>query len=220
MTSPQAVLDSALDGEFGPLAGNIPRRFATALTAMVRCLQPRLCVEIGMAYGISTLAILEGLGPEGRLISIDPFQTSAFAGFGRELVERTDRADRHELIESPDYLALPELLARAVQVDFAYVDGMHTFDYVLLDGFYIDKLLPVGGVVGFNDCGFRSVHKYLRFFRGHRDYEELDAGLRPDFRGRNPAVTLWRRLEGRSNQDRYFRKRSAREPEHNFFRRF
>ena len=220
MPSPQSVLDAAFAGEFGELRGNIPRTFATALTSMIRREKPTLCIEIGMAYGISTLAILEGLGENCRLISIDPFQNSDFAGFGLDLVARTDRAAQHELIEAPDYLALPRLLEQGLRPDFAYIDGMHTFDYVLLDGFYIDKLLPVGGVAAFNDCGFRSIHKYLRFFRRHRRYEELDAGLTPDYRGANPAITAFRTLQRRSSQDRYFRKLSDFEPAHNFFKNF
>lgn len=220
MSAPQSVLDAALAGEFGELHGNIPRAFATALTAMVRRERPALCIEIGMAYGISTLAILAGLGDNGRLISIDPFQTSDFGGFGLDLVARTDRATQHQLIEAPDYLALPRLLEQGVRPGFAYIDGMHTFDYVLLDGFYVDKLLPVGGVAAFNDCGFRSIHKYLRFLLSHRQYEELDAGLAPDYRGANPAITAWRTLQRRSSQDRYFRKLSHAEPAHNFFRDF
>jgi hypothetical protein len=220
MTSPQSVLDAALAGEFGELRGNISREFATALTAMVRREKPALCIEIGMAFGISTLAILEGLSEGGRLISIDPFQNSDFDGFGLDLVARTDRAAQHELIEAPDYFALPRLLKDGRRPNFAYIDGMHTFDYVLLDGFYVDKLLPVGGIAAFNDCGFRSIHKYLRFFRRHRRYEELDAGLAADYRGGNPLITTWRTLERRSNQDRYFRKLSDEEPAHNFFRNF
>ena len=220
MPSPQTILDAALAGEFGEIHGNIPRAFATALTAMVRREKPALCIEIGMAYGISSLAILAGLGENGRLISIDPIQNSDFGGFGLDLVARTDRAAQHELIEAPDYLALPRLLAEGRCPDFAYIDGMHTFDYVLLDGFYIGKLLPVGGVAAFNDCGFRSIHKYLRFFRRHRRYEELDAGLTPDYRGANPAITAFRTLQRRSSQDRYFRKLSDFEPAHNFFKNF
>jgi predicted O-methyltransferase YrrM len=220
MASAQEVLDAALGGEFGELHGNITRPLATALTAMVRRAKPRLAIEIGMAYGISTLAILAGLDEDARLISIDPYEHEHYHGFGLNLVARTGRSEQHQLCEEADYLALPRMLGEGASVDFAYVDGMHTFDYVLLDGFFVDKLLPVGGVVGFNDCGFRSVHKYLNFFRSHRDYDELDSGLRPNFRGRNPAVSLVRRIEGRSNCDRYFRKRSSAEPEGSFFRRF
>lgn len=220
MALTQGVLDAALDGEYGPLRGNITSGLATALTGMVQRTKPALAIEIGMAYGISTLAILAGLGEGAKLISIDPYEHEHYHGFGMDLVARTDQGSQHELCERPDYLALPEMISAGLTVDFAYIDGMHTFDYVLVDAFFVDKLLPVDGIVSFNDCGFRSVHKYLKFFRGHRDYEELDSGLKPDYRGRNPAVSLVRRLEGRSSHDRYFRKRSASEPEGTFFRRF
>ena len=203
-----------------PIDAAISPAFAQALTEQVRRLQPKLAIEIGMANGLSTLAILAGLPLDGKLISIDPYQDSQWRGEGRRLVEQTDARSRHELRQAPDFLALPELVNEQQALDFAYIDGMHTFDYVALDVFYIDKLLRVGGVVAFNDCGFRSIHKFLRFFRSHRHYAELDAGLPADYRGRNPLVTLVRRLEGRSNQDRYFRKLDSWEPEHNFFRNF
>ena len=218
--SPGDVLDAALRGECGPIRGNIPREFASALTGMVRQVRPKHCIEIGMAYGISTLAILEALEETSFLISIDPFQTEHYARFGRSLVEKTSRSSQHEVCEQPNYLALPRMLKDGKVFDFAYIDGNHSFDHVTLDAFYVDKMLRLGGVIGFNDCGFRSIHKYLSFFRKHRDYEELDPGLPADYRGHNPAVTVLRRLQGRSNQDRYFRKRSDYEPPHHSFRNF
>jgi len=41
-------------------------------------------------------------------------------------------------------------LARGVKIDFAFVDGWHTFDYTLIDFFYIDKILRSGGLVSFH----------------------------------------------------------------------
>jgi hypothetical protein len=218
--APRPVAELLAEMLANPVDAAIAPRFAEALTRQVRLCRPKLAIEIGMANGISTLAILSGLEPGAQLISIDPFQDGQWNGAGRALVAQTDQAASHELRQEPDYLALPALLREGRKVDFAYIDGMHTFDYVALDAFFIDKLLPVGGVVGFNDCGFRSIHKFLRFWRRHRHYEELDCGLAPDYHGRNPLVSLLRRIEGRSNQDRYFRKRDSWEPEHNWFRSF
>src|SRR4030095_12391735 len=108
------------------------------------------------------LAILTALAEcGGELISIDPGQTSDYHGVGRTHVLRATHSARHTLIESPDYLALPELIKSGVIVDFAYIDGWHTFDYTLVDLFLIDKLLRVGGVVGFNDCALPSVRQVL-----------------------------------------------------------
>ena len=207
------------DGRPVALHSAIPRSFGAALTRIVRDNGARTVIEIGMAFGASSLAILAGLPDDGRLISIDPFQDD-YGRAGRLLVERSTRAAAHTLIEAPDYLALPRLLEQGVVADLVYIDGMHTFDYVALDAFYAGKLLKVGGIMAFNDCGFRSIHKFLRYFRRHRHYAEIDAGLSADHRGGNPLVTLVRRIEGRSNQDRYFRKLDDWEPGHNFFRRF
>ena len=33
------------------------------------------------------------------------------------------------------------------QYDLIFIDGMHTFDYTLVDFFYADMLLPVGGLL-------------------------------------------------------------------------
>lgn len=218
--TPRPVAELLAEALANPVDAAIEPRFAEALTRQVRACKPKLAIEIGMAGGISTLAILAGLDPDARLISIDPFQDTQWQGAGRKRVAQSDRAASHELRQEFDYLALPALLREGLQVDFAYIDGMHTFDYVALDAFFVDKLLPVGGVVGFNDCGFRSIHKFLRFWRDHRRYEELDAGLAPDYRGGNPLISLHRRLTGRSNQDRYFRKLDSWEPEHNWFKDF
>jgi len=207
-------------GQERDIHSEISEAFAAALSAVVERERPKLVIEIGMACGLSTLSILSTLPADGRLLSIDPFQSTDYHGIGKTLVAQTNRQASHRLIERPDYLALPELVGEGVQADLIYIDGMHTFDYVALDAFYAHKLLRVGGIMAFNDCGFRSIHTFLKYFPKHREYEEFDVGLQRDFRGANPAITLVRRLTGRSNQDRYFRKKSDWEPPHNFFRSF
>jgi hypothetical protein len=95
------------------------------------------------------------------------------------------------LLEEPDFKALPCLLERGTKLDFAYIDEWHTFDYTLLDFFYIDKMLRTGGVVAFNDCGWLAVDRVLRFVQSHRKYADMDAGLEPPLlaRWKNPALS-------------------------------
>ncbi len=109
-----------------------------------------------MAHGVSSLAILSSPSCQARvaLISIDPNQHIQWHATGVSNVVRAGFSQAHELLEIPDYLGLPRLLEQNTIVDFAYVDGWHTFDYTMLDFFYLDKLLKVGGIVGFNDCGW------------------------------------------------------------------
>lgn len=115
---------------------------------------------------------------------------------------------------------MPGMLEKEQRIDFAYIDGMHTFDYVLLDFFYVDKMLQPGGVVAFNDCGYRAVDRVLRFLKSHRRYEELAVGLPRDFRSGNPLGSVLRWATGRNGVDRYFLKRESWEPDYNFYRSF
>ena len=65
-----------------------------------------------------------------------------------------------------DYLALPQLVGDRQTIQFAYIDGWHTFDYTLLDFFYVDKMLDPGGVVAFNDCALPSVRRVIELRHG------------------------------------------------------
>jgi predicted O-methyltransferase YrrM len=180
-------------------------------------------LEIGMANGVSTMAILSALselGGDRLLISIDPNQSSGWHSVGSQNVRANGFSKYHRLIEEPDYLALPDLARQHLSVEMAYVDGWHTFDYVLLDFFYIDKMLPVGGVVGFNDCGWRAVHRAIRFVQTHRKYSEIDVGIKRSYRARNPVNSLARRLLDWPNSDRWFEKAADWEPGSTFYARF
>jgi predicted O-methyltransferase YrrM len=215
----------ALDPSGKPrvLEDEISAVHATALYSAVKKERPRLVVEVGMAFGISTLAILtalEEIGGGGRLISIDPQQTGDYQSIGLNNLIRAGLLHRHRLVETKSHLALPGLLNENCRIQFSYVDGWHTFDYTLVDFFYLDKMTEVGGVIAFNDCGWRAVDRVTRFVQTHRDYRQIDVGLKKDYRGRNPVKTLLHRLGGFDRADRYFRKISDFEPNWNFYARF
>jgi len=190
--------------------------YAVGLHRAVLTKQPQTMVEIGMANGAASLAILSALsqlGGDRKLISIDPYQSTEWSNAGVNNVAANGFAGLHRLIEAPDYVALPELLRQQLAPDAAYVDGKHSFEYVLLDFFYLDKMLPVGGIIGFNDCGWTTVRQALRFVLTNRKYAEIKVGLTPNYQGRNPAATLGRRVLNQVNNDRWFTKTGDWEPD-------
>jgi predicted O-methyltransferase YrrM len=216
-------------GEILPIHSNIPLSYAEALYTMVCQAKPLIVVEVGMAFGTSSLAILTALQEcgQGKLITIDPAQTTDWKGCGKTAIERANFSDRHELIEDYNYNALPRLLSEGLRCGFAYIDGWHTFDYAFLDWWYLDKMLETNGVVGFNDCGWPAVDKVIRFVSSHRKYKELNAGLTPNFVKSGIKHELLRRLKNQSNeqfycqsQDRYFRKEANWEPSWDFYSPF
>ncbi|MCI0710618.1 MAG: class I SAM-dependent methyltransferase [Chloroflexi bacterium] len=221
MFATHTVVDDAQNSY--PLDSNISTANANALYRTVMKYKPQLVVEVGMAYGISSLAILTALSDvneNGKLMSIDPGQTSHFHGVGLNNVQRAGFADNHALVEKYDYLALPELVQKETTIDFAYIDGWHTFDYVLLDFFFLDKMLDVNGVVAFNDCAMPAIHKVMGYVMTHRKYEEMDVGLKADYLSRSPVETLRRTILRISKTDRYFQKIENWEPDWNYWKSF
>ena len=189
----------------GPIGWN----YAEALYRTVRRSRPTAVLEIGFASGVSSLAILTALAENdngGRLTSLDAWQTTGFRSAGLHNVSRAGFGDRHRWVEAPDYVAMPRLLAEGERFDLVYIDGNHAIEFVILDAFYADLLLDVGGQMAFNDCGHRPVHAALKHLPPRHRYEEVDVGLPKEYRGRNALVSAERWVTGRSNADRYFKK--------------
>lgn len=206
------------DGEKRSVVANINLDNSLALHRTVIEKRPSVVVEIGMAYGASSLSILDALeqNQHGRLISIDPYtRWESGCLIAHHQIERAGFAHRHEHRQECSYLALPNLLQEGISPDLVYIDGNHNFDYAFLDCFLADKLLPVGGIMAFNDAGWRSVFKVIRFLQKYRRYREMNVGLPMDYAARNVVFSLIKRIEGRSSRDRYFEKLEDWEPSGN-----
>jgi predicted O-methyltransferase YrrM len=216
-----SVIDDA--GNAVRLHGNISVAHANALYRTVLGLAPHAVIEIGMAFGVASLSIASALAEAangGQLISIDPQQSRHWRNIGVLNLQRARLDGNHRLIERVDYLALPQLVNEQQTIGFAYVDGWHTFDYTLLDFFYLDKLLDPGGVIAFNDCALSSVRRVTRFVTAHRHYREIDVGLRRRYATRDVPTTIQRLATLRSKSDRYFEKIETWEPPTDFYARF
>ena len=197
------------EGRERKATSGLSRKHVIALYRMIHRHRPRRVLEIGLAYGYSTLAILTALhelGEGGRLISVDPFQTRDWRNIGLENIRRSGLGTLHELIEKPSHLALPSLIDLGQQQNFIFVDGNHAFEHAAIDLLLSDQLLPVGGIIGFDNCGWLGVFHALRVLRRLQRYEELDAGLAPDYRARNLLLSLARRIMGWRRENRYFRR--------------
>jgi predicted O-methyltransferase YrrM len=147
------------------------------LQSIIREHKPKCSLEIGCAYGISSLYICEALREavsSPKHIIIDPAQFSPYhkwlgepgsgwEGIGLLNLKRAGYEDIIEFHNKASYECLPVLLKNAVKIDFAFVDGQHTFDYVMVDFFFIDKLLNVRGIVAFDDFSYPSIRKVCRY---------------------------------------------------------
>lgn len=143
-------------------------------------------VEIGLAYAFATLHIAGGLLANSsgartvRHTAIDPFQTSSFAGLGRQHLVEAGVADLVEVHEEESQLALPRMVAEGRSFDFAFVDGNHRFDRVFLDLVYLGRLLRPGAVAFVDDVQLRAIARSVEFLTSNRSWkvEELSAADR------------------------------------------
>jgi len=178
-------------GDLVKLRGGITQEEGEFLTEIIVKLKPNATLEVGLAYGISALFICQAVKkyPNTRHIVIDPSQNTEWGGIGLHNLRRAGYGEIIDFYEKPSQTILPQLETLGVKVDFAFIDGWHTFDHTLVDFFYIDKLLNVGGVVAFDDSNWPSVSKAIKFIIKNRSYTVLRfiRNPRPPY---SPATSL------------------------------
>ena len=106
------------------------------------------------------------------LISIDPNQKTEWNSEGLKILKKFDLNKNHKLVEKKSYVALPELLEKHGDstFDFIFIDGFHTFDTTLLDFFYSNLLLKVGGIIIIDDALHVGVSKCINYIDTNCNY--------------------------------------------------
>jgi len=165
------------NGHHKPITGGISLAEALELASLIKNNALRRTVETGVAFGVSTLAIcaaLKNTGVKGALhVGIDPHQHSEHEGAALAQLERFGLTALFRLMEGPAHLMAPKLLAEGFQADLAFIDGLHNFDYTLIDFFLLDKILRTGGLLAIHDMDMPSKKKALRFILANRHYAML-----------------------------------------------
>jgi len=167
-----------------PEGGTIKIQFGVSpeegrfLQSIISELKPVVSLEVGLAYGISALFICDALPKTDRTrhIVIDPYQLvgpswgDSWKGIGLSNLKDAGFENIVEFHDLPSHIALPKLESQGVKIDFAFIDGWHTFDHTLVDFFYIDRMLKVGGVVAIDDADWPAIRKVCRFIATNLSY--------------------------------------------------
>jgi predicted O-methyltransferase YrrM len=169
------IMETDSSGNFVAINSDTPRDQGLFLQKIYDAIKPQKSLEVGFAFGISTLFILEKCKEYERTekchIVIEPFDwgNAAVYNIQKEGLEkyidiRKDLSDR----------VLPNMYLNKERIQFAYIDTTKVFDTVLLDFYFIDKILDVGGVVIFDDASMGGIKLVIRFINSLPHYKILD----------------------------------------------
>jgi predicted O-methyltransferase YrrM len=177
------------DGRAVPVHSGVSLDEALVLYRLVRERRPLVSLEIGYAMGHSGLAILKALEDNGAGThhAIDPEQSRAWSQIGAAVADRARL--RHRLVL---HEAFPEEIVPSMpRAQFAFIDGAHVFDLILLDFVLTDKRLDVGGIVVLHDTWMPAVQAVLRYVLANRAYRPVQLTGAPRSRNeRGPLARL------------------------------
>lgn len=151
---------------------NIDEKEGEFIRDIIRKYNPITTIEIGCAHGISSLYIcssIEKIKGCNHTI-IDPFQSTQWKNIGKSNLQKAGY-DFFNLIEKPSEIALPELLSSGKKYDLGFIDGWHTFDHTLIDFFYLNRLINIGGVIIIDDIGMPGIKKLMRYILNYPCFE-------------------------------------------------
>lgn len=187
------VIDAA--GKAYRLDSNVAPDEGLYLYDLIKQYNMTKTLEVGMAYGVSALYIAQahheiGLHqiklPTGHAndetdsshVVIDPFQSTQWNSIGSLNLMRAHLRQYVRLLEQESHFALPHLVMHEKGTyQLCFIDGMHLFDYTLVDFYYSDLLLMPHGFMIFDDAHMPSVQKVIAHALTNRAYVQIDNGL-------------------------------------------
>ena len=143
------------------------------LQKMVKEAKPLHSLEVGLAYGISTLAILDELKNSGNPyhhIVIDPFQDD-WQNVGLLNIERAGFSNHVTFERKFSDQVIPKLYYDNYRIQFAYIDSTKVLDIFMPAVYFINKILDIGGIMVLDDCGFPGIRILVRFLSQHPSYQ-------------------------------------------------
>ena len=114
-----------------------PSRLAHIIYRMVNKYSYQNCVELGTSLGITSMCIAKGLPNNAKLITIEG--AKEIANVAQQHFKQLNLADKIDLRVGNFNELLPDVINELPQVDFAFIDGNHTYEATIN---YFNLLLP------------------------------------------------------------------------------
>lgn len=147
----------------------------TLLQNLVRKVRPAHVVEVGCAYGYSTLGLAGALAEVGGLrhTVVDPHQTRDWKGIGFTRVREAGLGPLVDCREELSDLALPLLHHHGIRAQLVFIDGDHRFDGIVADIRNAMRILEVGGVMVLDDVWMASTRTAMSWLEANLPFKRV-----------------------------------------------
>jgi cephalosporin hydroxylase len=146
----------------------------TAIWCAVRHSRPEVVMETGVAHGVSSRVVLEGLAlnDRGHLWSIDVANPINLQVHGQEGAAVTEACrPRWTYVEGESRRRMPALITQVAKVDLFIHDSLHTFKNTLFEMEQAASVMPPGGIMLIDDI--RSHDGFATFARRHPEFKTI-----------------------------------------------
>lgn len=132
------------------------------------------CLETGFGTGSTAIYMLAATEAGGGAVTSLDWSARNFNAIGKDNVRGSGFAARHTLHERPSFEVMAEFLTAGSRFDFVFIDGWKTFDYLAYETFIVNRMMPKGGCLMFDDSGLPSVRQLIGMLKSHYLFEEID----------------------------------------------
>lgn len=152
---------------------SIERSAGEALRDLAAVENASRSIEVGLALGMSALFLCQAIAQreDARHVAIDPFQKESWGNAGLLTLREAGVEGLVEVIEDESAFTLPRLVQEGRSFDFAFVDGDHRFEGVLLDLVFMARLVKPGGLIVVDDLWMPSVRLAVSYVDRNLDLE-------------------------------------------------
>lgn len=141
------------------------------LSSVVDAYRPKILVELGFRYGISSLWIQSARYAPGTHVIVDPYHhipVPPKSAIIDDFIRKQKGVVVEEHLTSQEYLA--SISHKGRHVDMVFIDASQWFDSVMTDMYFVSRLLKIGGVVVIRNLHNPAVRKALMFYLRNLPY--------------------------------------------------
>lgn len=139
-------------------------------------LRPERSLEVGLAHAGSAAAIAvarRAAGMKTKHLALDPYQATHSSSMGLKELERQGLRDEIEWIPDWSERFLAKACEEKRQFDFIFIDGGHSIGQAVVDAYWANRVLPIGGHVAIHDAFLFSTFASVRFLADECKYEAV-----------------------------------------------